>query len=371
MASTDVVRIAKDLVDIRSESLADGEGDVARYISGYLKGIGIASETIEFQKGRFNVIATAGKGDGLMLNGHMDTVPIGDAGKWRHGTQARVSGGRLYGRGSTDMKGGIAAMLSALTDFDYSKSKRRLALAFVGDEEMYFRGSAWLLRNRKSFFRNVRYGMISEPTDLGLQIAQKGILSMTIEVRGKGAHGSTPWMGKNAIVGMSKFIEELDKLSGKLGVTDRLLGKGTINVGQIQGGTAPNVVPDYCEIKVDRRLVPGETAKGALSDIERILKSLKLDYRMEITITKPPFKLDGGSYLPRFLSGIVPGGYVGMTGYTEAELYKSMSGMDCVVFGPGTKKSMHQADEYVSISSLRKCRDYYSRIIRKWCGDSP
>ena len=280
--------------------------------------------------------ASVGKGEGLMLNGHIDTVPIGDESEWRYGTEAKVINGKLYGRGTSDMKGGVAAILAAIPDLKFFKGQRRLVFAFVADEEDKSKGSEWLIKNRKGIFKNVRYGVIAEPTEMHLQVAQKGLAVMIVKVKGLGAHGSRPELGRNAIVDMSRFIMALEKLPKNLKTKDRLLGRGTINVGTINGGTASNVVPDLCEIKIDRRLVPGETAKIAVAQVKRILDSLNMDYGLEVFYSRPPFKLDESAYIVKFMSGMIPGRHIGMTGYTEAELYKSMANIDCVVFGPGS-----------------------------------
>ncbi len=367
MKNVDVAKLTSDLVNIRSESEKDGEAEVSKYINEYLQDLGIQSEITEFAKGRCSVTASVGRGEGLMLNGHIDTVPIGDKSKWKYGTEAKVVNGNIYGRGTSDMKGGVAAILAAISDIDLSKAKRRLAFAFVADEEVMSRGSEWLIKNRKEFFRNVKYGIIAEPTDMHLQVAQKGITEMIVTVKGVGAHGSKPELGRNAITDASRFIVALEKLKKSLKVKDKMLGKGTINVGLIKGGTAVNVVPDYCEIAIDRRLVPRETPEIASAQVKKVLDSVNMDYKLEVFNSRPPFKLGESAYIVKFLSKIIPGIHIGTTGYTEAELYKSMANMDCVVFGPGAKPVMHIANEYVSISNLAKSRKYFSQIMQKWC----
>ena len=159
----------------------------------------------------------------------------------------------------------------------------------------------------------------------------------------------------------------MDELSKNLKTTDKLLGKGTINIGTIHGGTATNVVPDYCEVEIDRRIVPGENIAIVLSQIKKILDGLKLDYELEVKKSRAPFKLSENSYIVKFLRGIVSGDYGGAPGYTEAELYKTMANIDCVVFGPGEKEVIHKPNEYVYVADLIKSKDYFSRIVRMWC----
>ncbi len=365
MHSIDVVKLTSDLVNIRSQSEYDGEAGVAKYITEYLDDLGIVSETTEFSKGRCSVTASIGKGEGLMLNGHIDTVPIGDERKWKYGTEAKAVNGKLYGRGTSDMKGGVAAILASLPSISKSHLRRRLLLTFVADEEVSSRGSEWLIKNRPMLFNRVRYGIVAEPTDMNVQVAQKGHVVVDVTAKGLSAHGSKPELGHNAIVDMSKFIMSLGRLKFK--TRDRVLGKGTVNVGRISGGTAVNIVPDLCEISIDRRLVPGETDTIASSQIKSILNSLGISYEIKTRGYRKPFALKPDSYIVRLLRSIVSSNLTGSTGYTEAELYNAKAGIECVVFGPGTKNIIHKPDEYVSILNLEKSKKYFSMVMQKWC----
>lgn len=365
--NTDVVKLTSDLINIRSQSEIDGELEISRYIRDYLKDIGIKAEIKEFAKGRCNITASIGEGEGLMLNGHTDTVPIGNSKDWKYGEDAKLFNGRLYGRGASDMKGGLAAILAAIPDIDASKAKRRLLFTFVADEEVWSRGSEWMLKNNKELFKNVNYGIIAEPTDMNLQIAQKGHAELNLIVNGISAHGSRPELGKNAIIDMSKSLLALEKSLEKTKKEDVLLGRGTINIGLISGGTATNVVPDQCSVRIDRRLIPGENSKTICSQIKKALDPVGVDYRLEVKNIRPPFRLSESSYIVRFMDDIVKAKHTGSPGYTEAELYKSSADIDCIVFGPGTKAIIHKANEYVSVSNLVKSRKYFSKIMQSWC----
>ncbi len=358
--------MTKDLVDIRSESAGDGEGEVSKYISTYLKEIGIKSKTISFGKHRSNVVVEIGEGEGLMLNGHTDTVPIGDPSKWKYGTSAHIANGRVYGRGASDMKGGIAAILAALETASLREPKRRLLLAFVGDEERNLEGSRCLLSRYKSLFNGVRWGVIAEPTDLHICIAQKGIVEFSITVTGKAAHSSQPWLGRNAITDTAKAIDALSMLQSQFKTHDRVLGSGTINIGRISGGIAANVVPEKCKFEADRRLVPGEDAHTAINQIKVALKRLPIYYKMRVTVSQMPYSLPRNSFIARYLKSLTGREFAGVYGYTEARLYKDIADIDCAVFGPGTLKGIHGPNEFVRVSDLEKGTMYYSRIINQW-----
>lgn len=360
------VHITSDLINIMSDSLRDGEKEVAKYIHDYLRDKKIDSEIIEFSKGRANVIAQVGKGDGLMLNGHTDTVPIGDAALWKHGTRAIIKGNKLYGRGSSDMKGGVGSILAALDKVNLAKPKRRLVLAFVADEEVKSSGSEWLLKNRKPFFKGVKYGIIAEPTNLKIQIAQKGAMHIDVWVKGKSAHGSTPWEGDSAIYKAARLVCALESLSKRLKTRDKLLGTGTINVGVISGGSAVNVVPERCAVSVDRRIVPGETIAQAEDQIRKILKAEKINYTMLVNFARKPYKISKNSVLVKMIKSIAKTDFTWATGYTEAEMYKSMANIESVVFGPGERRAIHKPDEYVGIDNLNRATSVFEQIIERW-----
>ncbi len=365
--AADVARIALDLVGIGSDTYSQGEKEVARYVHEKLTGMGIESDIVEISEGRYNVTARLGSGEGLMLNGHMDTVPVGDPKQWRYPYSGRIANGRLYGRGSSDMKGGLAAVLGALATANLTKSRRSLLLTFVADEEAGLSGSAWLLKNRRDLFSGVRCGIIGEATGNMIQVAQKGILLFDLEVIGKAAHASSPWLGRNAILDAMKAISALEKFSAlERRVSDRRLGKGTRNVGKISGGTATNVVPDQCKVGINMRLVPGETPDSLMRMVSRKLDALGIKYRITPLIKKMPYSVSESSTVVRLLKGVVKSECIVGNGYTEAEIYNQMTGMECAVFGPGIKSTIHKPNEYVGIASLEKSERLYCRLIDAW-----
>ncbi|MDI6807319.1 MAG: M20/M25/M40 family metallo-hydrolase [Candidatus Aenigmarchaeota archaeon] len=245
--------------------------------------------------------------------------------------------------------------------------KRKLALVLVGDEEVGQKGSKYLLKKRKDFFNDIKYGLVAEPTDLKLKIAQKGIMHIKFKFRGRAAHASTPWKGNNAILKASNFIQEVNNLSERLKkVKYPLLGCPTINVGKIIGGTKVNIVPEFCEVEIDRRLLPGETPERVLNEFKVILKKLKLKAKIE-QIIRPrlAMKIPANSEIVKLIQGIVKTRVEGEYGYTEAELYYRKLGTNFVIFGPTS--TAHQANEFVKIRDLKKARFVYEKSIEKWC----
>ena len=363
------VELTQELVRINSENPPGNERGIAKYIKDFLEDLKISSELIEFEPNRCDVVASIGNGKGLMINGHMDTVPIGDLNKWKYNPlEGKIINGKLYGIGSSDMKGGIAATLIAVKNLSKENFKRKLLLTFVADEEVVAKGSSYLIKNRKDLLKDIKYGIMGECTNLRARIAQKGIVKMKLTFKGKSAHGSKPELGDNAIYKASDVIQELRKLIENLKKKKNpLLGSGTINVGVIKGGTKVNVVPDLCEIEIDRRIIPGETPKLAINQIKNIVKKLKLKADYEIDKSRLPMQLSEKLELIKLLKSITKIDFVGESGYTEAEMFYRDARIPCISFGPGISELAHTKNEYIPIKNLQKATNVYEKLIRKVC----
>jgi acetylornithine deacetylase/succinyl-diaminopimelate desuccinylase-like protein len=241
-------------------------------------------------------------------------------------------------------------------------------LTFVGDEEVALTGSKYFVENYREFLKDVKYGIIAEPTNFSIIIAQKGIADIKVRIKGKAAHGSRPEFGDNAIYKACDLIQELRKLNENLKKRkDTLLGSGTINVGKIAGGIKVNVVPDYCEVEIDRRVIPGETPQIAKKQVEAILKKLKIKGKVELLVSRLPMKLPEDSLVVKALKEITGAKTKGEAGYTEAEFYYRECGIECVVFGPGNPDLCHMTNEHIKISNLRKGCVIFEKIIKKFC----
>jgi succinyl-diaminopimelate desuccinylase len=363
------VEISQELVRINSENPPGNETSVARYIRDFLEDVGICAEIIEFEKNRCDVVASVGKGRGMMLNGHMDTVPAGDLGRWRHDPfEGKVVGGKLYGRGASDMKGGIASILAAVKDMPKDKFKGRLLLTFVADEETQGKGSEYLIKNKREIFHDVKYGIMGECTNFDVKFAQKGILHLRVSFKGKASHGAMPEKGVNAVYKAADFIEEVEKLSENLKrKRNPVLGSGTISVGTISGGTKVNIVPDACSVEIDRRLIPGESPRMAVGQIRHILSKLKLNANVKILRARYPMQLDKDMEIIKLLRDVAKARLLGDAGYTESELFYRDANVPCISFGPGLESQAHVADEYIPIKSLQRATKIYKEIIRRVC----
>jgi len=363
------IELTQELVRINSENPPGNESQVAKFIKNFLEDLKFSTEIVEFDTNRSNVIASVGNGKGLMLNGHMDTVPIGDLRNWKYDPLGgKIANGKIYGRGTSDMKGGIAAILAAVKNLSKEKFKRKLLLTFVADEEVALRGSKYLIANKKDVFKDVKFGLVAECNSLRLAIAQKGIVDIKVKFKGKAAHGSRPDLGENAIYKAADFIQELRKLIVQLKTKKNpILGSGTINVGVIKGGTKINVVPDFCEIEVDRRLIPTETTALAVKQIKTLLKKLKLKAEIELGVNRLPMQISKDFELIKILNKITKFKTIGETGYTEVELYYRDAGVPCLTMGPGLELQAHVANEFIPIKNLQKATNIYEKLIRKVC----
>jgi len=361
------IELTQQLIRINSENPPGNEREIAKFIKDFLEDLKISAELIEFEKNRFDLIASIGNGKGMMLNGHMDTVPAGE--KWKYDPfEGKIVDGKLYGRGSSDMKGGLASILAAVKNLSKENFKRKLLLTFVADEESLAKGSIFLIKNRKDILKDIKYGIMAECTNLNARIAQKGIVKVKVKFKGKAAHGSKPELGDNAIYKAADFIQEVRKLIEQLKKRRNiLLGSGTINVGTIKGGTKINVVPDFCDVEIDRRIITGETPKIAIGQLRKILNKLKLRADIEVSKSRLPMQLNKNLELIRILQNITKTRFIGESGYTEAELFYRDAGIPCFSFGPGISELAHVTDEYVPIKNLQKATKIYEQLIRKVC----
>ncbi|MBI4010375.1 MAG: M20 family metallopeptidase [Candidatus Aenigmarchaeota archaeon] len=368
----DEVELTQELVRINSENPPGNEKSIAKYVFDYLNDLKVDAELVEFGENRYNVVASAGNDGGLMLNSHIDTVPVGKVENWKYDPfEARIVDGKLHGRGSCDSKGNVAVILSSLQKFSKEKFKRKLLITLVGDEEVGFGGSNYLINNRKDLFKDVKYGVVSD-SDFEIKIVQKGVLHLKFVFKGKAAHGAYPELGVNAITKAAKFIAEVERLKDDLTKkNDEFLGRGSINIGKIVGGTKVNIVPSYCEVSIDRRLTHGESIEYAINQFRKILIKLKLDTKVGgdfemLGESRVAIKTPKDSKLVKLLQSISNLKIGKLSGYTEMELYHRKLGMECIAIGVANETA-HSDNEYVKIDELRKSRYIFENLIRKWC----
>lgn len=264
-------------------------------------------------------------------------------------------GDRLYGRGSCDTKGCVAAMLTAVMTL--AKSKNRPAsteIIFAGlvDEECGQNGSRALAA---SGFK-ADLAIVGEPTENKIVTAHKGSLWLKLETKGKSAHGSRPELGKNAVHEMARIIDILQtNYAAQLKKRrHRLLGHGTISVGTVNGGLQPNIVPNYCVMTADRRTLPGETEATVRREIQKLLKEVGLKATIGKSKITSGLPMETDARLPlvqQFFRSIGQTRPLGVDYFCDASIL-SHGGIPSIVFGPGNIAQAHTVDEWISIKSL-------------------
>jgi len=283
----------------------------------------------------------------------------------------RIEGDRLYGRGAADDKGSLAAMLAALVTVAQSgvRPAATVILTATADEEFRMRGLLGLLDSGL----HARAAIVGEPTDLQVIIAHKGVARFTISTSGKAAHSSRPEAGVNAIYRMGKVLQALEAYA-KRGVgreTHPMLGKATLSVGIIRGGQHVNVVPDRCEIQVDRRLLPGEEGRRAIADVRTYFgDAISEDIGLEVSgpdIVIPGLSLSADEPLVQAVSAAVRQvvGKValeGMSGTTHAAQFAER-GIPALVVGPGAMGQAHTAAEELDLNQLEQAARIYEHVM--------
>ena len=303
-----------------------------------------------------------------MLCGHIDTVGV-------EGMAAPFDpverDGRIYGRGSQDMKGGVAAMIDAARQVaEEGFPAGRLVVAAVVDEEYASLGADALVTRWRA-----DGAVVTEPTDMQIAIGHKGFAWYQVETRGRAAHGSRPREGRDAIVRMGRVLAELEKLDRRLQSRPAhpLLGTASLHASTIEGGRELSSYPDWCGLKLERRTISSEAESAVTGELEAILEMLRAaDADFDATLTplfaRPAYEVAPDHALPRAL-GKAAGTTrppVGMSFWTDAAVLGS-AGIPSVLFGPGGA-GLHSIEEYVEIDDVLRCRDALAALARGWCG---
>ena len=374
-----VERLLRDLVAIDSVNPtlvpgAAGEAAIARRLVQEFEALGLRVEVQEVAPGRPNVVGTlAGRvpGPSLMLCGHIDTVGVaGMASPF----DPVVRDGRLYGRGSQDMKSGVAAMIDAVRVVAEGGglAAGEVIVACVVDEEHSSIGADALVTRWRA-----DAGIVTEPTDLDVAVCHKGFAWSEVVTTGKAAHGSRPADGIDAIVHMGRVLAALGDLDQQLQAGGRhaRLGPASLHAATITGGRELSSYPDRCVLQLERRTIPGEPETVLASELDAILARLTAaNPAFSATATsmfaRPPYEIDGAHPLPRVLGEAARAAgcraeTIGMSFWTDAAVLAG-AGIPSVLFGP-TGAGLHSVEEWVELSSVRQCRDALAGAIRAWC----
>lgn len=345
---SNVVPTLQELISFESDLHSD-MGPVLGYVSGRLKDAGMKVRRVG--KEDFPVIIATYSRGGMLFSGHLDTVPVGTG--WSR-EQGEIDGPRLYGRGSTDMKGFGAAVIEAAEDL--VKEKVPFSVCFTTDEEEQMEGVDAAVQ--ESVVKNAKGVLVGEPTGLAPAYREKGLFRFRLTTKGRAAHASQPWLGDDAVLKMHYLIDRLLDLAEIS--TQKSTGM-TLCVTTIQGGDKNNVVADHCTAEVDMRFPLPQTSLDVQDIVVNRLRGeafqMQVEYTIEAFESDPRSEI--GAELARFLGTeptVVP--YA-----TEAPKFAAVN-PNVFICGPGDPKLAHTIDEHVLIRELEEAYDMITHIAR-------
>jgi putative selenium metabolism hydrolase len=366
-----MVAFLQDMV--RIPSFSTQERELAERLSAEMQKVGFRDVRIDAMG---NVVGCIGSGSGpvLLYNGHMDTVGVGDASTWRHGPlDAEIVDGVLYGRGSSDMKGALAAMVygaKTLLERGTPLSGELYVVGVVQEEPCEGLGMSVLMQEEELV---PDFVLLGEATNLQLSRGQRGRMEIKVVTRGRSCHASTPQLGENAISAASRLIFGIEMISTQL-ADDKFLGPGTLSVTHIENTAGSrNVVPDSCTFYVDRRLTLGETEAKAIAEIRNVV--LREEAQATISVSEytstsytgyqarakayyPAWALDRDHPLIQQVSRAIRSelGYrpnLDKWSFSTDGVYTmGTAGIPTVGFGPGEERFAHVADEQIRIQDV-------------------
>lgn len=372
--SQDVVSLLQQLVRIPSVNPDNapgteqiGEETLAVFLSGWLESIGAEVALEEIKPGRPNLIARFAPLDGrprILLGPHLDTVGVGGMTVEPFGGD--IKDGKLWGRGASDTKGPMAAMLWALHENRDALAELPVAVdfvAFMGEESGQW-GSKDFAKNHG---RHYGFALVGEPTSMQIVHVTKGSMWATLRATGKAAHSSQPERGENAILKLTRALDQLDHhLGHQLATfTHPVLGRSTMNVGMIRGGARPNIVPDHAEAEIDIRITPAlAAAGGALKLLTETIEFHDLPVKIVRQHENPPMETEAAHpMIQALLATDSATGLAGAPWFSDAA-HLANGGIPSICIGPGSIDQAHTVDEFIEISALEQGARFFSDFIR-------
>ncbi|MFW9993431.1 MAG: M20 family metallopeptidase [Candidatus Odinarchaeota archaeon] len=352
------------MLDLIRIDTSKGTEEAASLIRTFLEERGIKAWLQQVKSDNVNIIAniqpkTPIRGK-IVLSGHFDVVPPGNLENWDmcEPFEPQERGDLICGRGAADMKGGVVAIIGALLELAEKRDLER-EIVFLGtaEEESGMHGAKKFIKEYSP--RNVDCYVITEPTDLKVGIAEKGIFWLELLLLGKSSHGSRPELGRNAIKMVTRALELIEKQLPR--EEHALLGRSTMNLGVIRGGTKVNMVPDECVVEIDFRLIPGISPEHFLTGVKQVLDhelgstSFQLAVKNSIPAVETPVTHPFVSSFRETVRNTV-GKYdlIGLTYATDAAILSPFDNRPFLIFGPGNPEVIHAPDEYVDFNDVLK-----------------
>lgn len=375
----ELVEYCREMVRIKSVNPPGDEMAMAEYVANVLKSIGLEVKLLKHSSSRASVLAIlrgSGQVPALLYSAHLDTVPLG-AEQWIHEPfAAETLDGKIWGRGSADMKGGLAALLVMAKIMANSglSIKGDLIFAITAGEEIDSLGA----KSVASYpgLGPVQAIIVPEPSYNDIYIAEKGALWLEISTYGKTAHGSMPALGKNAVMMMVKLIKGLEKISIPF-ESHAMLGGFSMSINTISGGIKTNVVPDRCVVSIDMRTVPGQDHHDIMARFQGLIKDLGKhdpDFKaaIEISNDRPPIETSPEEPVVKMMVDIVADitGELpipkGVNYYTDAATLTPAFKAPMIICGPGHPGLAHQPNEYVEIEKLVQAAKIYTAATHQF-----
>ena len=355
--------------------------ELIEFVADYLDSLGARCQLVYNEdNSKANLYATLGPDDlpGVMLSGHSDVVPA-DGQPWtRDAFKAEICDDRIYGRGSTDMKGYLAAVLAPAPDASRRRLIKPLHIAFSYDEEIGCVGVRGLIDVMQDFEIKPEFCVIGEPTEMQTAIAHKGKTAATCHCKGVAAHSALAPSGLNAIYLAQDMIQEIRQLQEKIIATsvkdqDFDVPYTTLHVGTIQGGTVVNIVPDHCEFKFEVRNLADDDPMNIIGQLNDAANEITQRYRsqfedsgIEIAITNqyPALNTQPNAAVVNKVNQLLGNDDTGKLAFgTEGGLFQNLLNIPTVICGPGSMDQGHKADEFVALSQLNQCDKFLSSLL--------
>ena len=374
----DAVALLRALVriDSRNPSLVPdgpGEGNVAQALADVLGAWGFRVELMSAAPGRDNVVARIGPSGGrtLLFNGHLDVVGVD--GMVHAPFSAEEHDGRLYGRGSCDMKGGVAAMCAAAARAARDGLHGEIIVSAVVDEEFESLGTRALVASGL----RADAAIVTEPTRMAVNPAHRGFVWVEFCFAGLAAHGSRYDLGIDAIRHAGFVLDELERLQHDVLDlrTHHLLGHASLHASTISGGTGWSTYPDTCVLRIERRTLPGETTASVISEFEQACarattRDAALDVQVRHVLTQGPSDVPADATIVRALEAAMraegePVRHEGMSAWTDAALLNE-AGIPAICYGPGDIVLAHSAEEWVPLDEVERATRVLQRLATNW-----
>ncbi|WP_353249551.1 acetylornithine deacetylase [Salinisphaera sp. T31B1] len=380
MPHPSTVDILADLIALDTTSCRSNLA-LIEYVEGYLARYGVVGRRVADASGeKANLYCTIGPGDasGVMLSGHTDTVPVTGQ-RWRFDPfTLSAEGEHLYGRGTADMKGFLAAVLAAVPAMVGADLAVPIHLAFSHDEEVGCLGVRSLIDDLAQYPQRPAACIVGEPTSMRIATAHKGKLGLRVCLSGKACHSGMAPEGVNAIHAAARIIDWVERTATRKAADGPFdprfaIAHTTLQVGTIEGGTALNIVPQDCRLDLEIRTVPADDVEALVAELEAVADSLSAEMRgahpessirFERLSEYPGLSLDDDHALIEFILQLLDEPARERIGYgTEGGLFQRELGIPTVVCGPGSMAQGHQPDEFVTRDQLTRCDRFLTRLI--------